>query len=120
MDAEDFEPGSGRRRTMLANERTYLAWQRTGLATLTVALAAARIIPELAGAAQDWPYVALGVAFGLYGIVCVLYGEVRRRAVARAIVRDELAAEDERVTTGLAVAGALLGVAVLAVVVLGP
>ena len=72
-------------RTLLANERTYLAWWRTGLTTLTVALAAARVVPVLSEARHQWPYTVVGAAFALLGTACIAYAELRRRAVDRAV-----------------------------------
>ena len=43
IDPRDFT-----RRTLLANERTYLAWWRTGITSIATALAAARLVPQLA------------------------------------------------------------------------
>ncbi len=115
-----MEPGDGVRRTLLANERTFLAWQRTGLTLLTVALAAARVVPELVGAAHVWPYVVVGVGFAAYGIVCMAYGERRRRSVDRAVRAGTFEEPDGRMTLGLAVAGGVLGLAIIAIVLIEP
>ena len=100
------------RRTELANERTYLAWWRTGLTAFAVALASARIVPELANTPR-WPYALLGAGFGVLGIVCMLYAERRRREVDVALRRGESPPPHDNVTMALAVAGAVLGVAVV-------
>ena len=55
------------RRTWLANERTYLAWWRTGLTTLTVALAAARVVPELSRPTTAGRTRSIGAAYALLG-----------------------------------------------------
>ena len=86
MPDDDFS-----RRTLLANERTYLAWWRTGLVCMTVALGTARVVPELAEPATQWPYTVLGVAFGVLGVFCVAYGDHRRRAVVAALKRGDYA-----------------------------
>lgn len=108
------------RRTLLANERTYLAWWRTGLATLTVSLAAARVVPELANSQTTWPYTAIGVAFAVIGTVCIAYGERRRRAVDSSVRRGEFAGINSAFSLGLTAAGALLGIALIAVIILNP
>lgn len=54
-----------------------LAWWRTGLAALAVALGAGRLLPELSGEANRWPYVALGIAFATYATALFSYGLVR-------------------------------------------
>jgi len=73
------------RRTRLASERTELAWWRTGLAALAVALAVGRVVPELSDSSTSWPYVGVGVCFGLYGLALFAYGSHRRRNVERAL-----------------------------------
>jgi putative membrane protein len=103
------------RRTRLANERTYLAWWRTGLTALAVGIGAGKLIPELAGGAE-WPYEALGVGYSVLGLVFVLYGYRRQLEVEAAVRRGEWAPLDARVSLGLTVAGALLGVSTVAVV----
>lgn len=64
-------------RTNLAGERTMLAWWRTGLASLAVALAVGRLLPELSSSETTWPFVLLGLGFGVYGTGLFLYGTVR-------------------------------------------
>jgi uncharacterized membrane protein YidH (DUF202 family) len=65
------------RRTSLAGERTLLAWWRTGFTAIAVALAVGRVLPELASDSPRWPYVLIGVGFGLYGIALIAYGTRR-------------------------------------------
>jgi putative membrane protein len=69
------------RRTRLASERTELAWWRTGL----TALAVGRVVPELSDSSTRWPYVGVGICFGLYGLAVFAYGSHRRREVERAL-----------------------------------
>lgn len=109
------EAGDATRRTRLANERTYLAWWRSGLAALAVSIATGRIVPELAGGPQ-WPYSALGVAYGLFGIVFIGYGFKRLHSVEQAVARGEYARPDERFTAALTIAGILVGIATVVVV----
>jgi putative membrane protein len=98
------------RRTRLANERTYLAWFRTGLTALAVALAAGKVIPELAKAESRWPYEILGAGFALFGILCIGYGLIRDRQVERALMHGEFTPSDRRATLGLTCFGVVLGV----------
>ena len=77
--------GDASRRTRLANERTQLAWWRTGLTALAVGLAIGRVLPELAADLEQWPYVALGAGFALYGVLLIWYGGIRAGEVDRAI-----------------------------------
>jgi putative membrane protein len=107
LDPRDFS-----RRTLLANERTYLAWWRTALTMFTVALATARVVPELSHTREQWPYTAIGVACALLGAVCAGYAERRRAAVSSALRRGEFAEPATAITAGLAIFGVALGVAV--------
>lgn len=111
------EGGDATRRTRLANERTYLAWWRTGLTAFAVALATGKIVPAF-GQVTRWPYVAIGAGFALLGVGCVAYAYLRQRAVDGALARGEFAAPDSRFVGALSAAGAILGVALVAVLVL--
>ena len=104
------------RRTRLANERTYLAWWRTGLTAFAVGIGTGKIAPELAGGTQ-WPYVAVGVAFTVLGIVFVGYGFLRLREVEAAVARGEWASPDDRVIAAVAAAGVALGLLTVALLV---
>jgi putative membrane protein len=105
------------RRTWLANERTYLAWWRTGLTTLTVALAAARVVPELSKAHHRWPYTLIGAAYAVLGTLCIGYAEWRRVAVDRALREDRSSGPDARVMLVMTAAGVVLGLGLLAIIV---
>jgi putative membrane protein len=113
-----LDPRDYSRRTLLANERTYLAWWRTGLTTLTVALAAARVVPELSNSSTRWPYTVLGVGFALVGVFVLLYGEQRRRAVDAAIRRGEFAYLDSWAGLLLTTTGVVLGLAMLILILI--
>jgi putative membrane protein len=112
-----LDPRDYSRRTLLANERTYLAWWRTGLTTLTVALAAAKVVPQLSDNTVQWPYTIVGAVFALLGVISIAYGERRRASVTRAVREGEFVDVDPRLTLGLTVVGVLLGVALLVLIV---
>lgn len=107
-------PGDATRRTRLANERTYLAWWRTGLASFAVAVGTGKVVPELSHG-SDWPFVIIGALFALLGSACVVYAFVRQRNVDRALARGDYAPPDERIVAGIAIAGTLLGLALVAI-----
>jgi putative membrane protein len=115
-----LDPRDYSRRTLLANERTYLAWWRTGLTTLTVALAAARVVPELANSKTTWPYTVIGLAFAGIGMVFIAYGEHRRRVVDRAIRQGEFAEINATLSLFLTATGVLLGLAMILVILINP
>jgi putative membrane protein len=115
LDPRDFS-----RRTLLANERTYLAWWRTGLTTLTVALAVARVLPELGDAGTRWPYTVIGLAFAGVGTWSIAYAEHRRRSVDRAVRAGEFADPDPRVMLAFTASGVLLGAALAVLILVAP
>jgi putative membrane protein len=114
-DARDIS-GEDARRTLLASERTYLAWWRTGITTLTVALAAARVVPELSDVGVRWPYTVFGVAFAVLGTICIGYAEYRRRAVDRAVREGDFTESGGVLTLLLSVMGVLLGVGLVVLI----
>ena len=79
------------RRTYLAEERTLLAWRRSGLAAFAVAVGAGRLLPALLDEDGHGPFVALGVAYALLGLGLVLFGSLRERAQAKALVEGGFA-----------------------------
>ena len=104
------------RRTSLAGERTLLAWWRTGFTAIAVSLAVGRVLPVLAPHSTRWPYVVIGVGFGLYGIALIAYG-TRRVAT----LNDEIGvpAQDRpalRSMAVLAVVGVLLGIGTIVLI----
>jgi putative membrane protein len=101
------------RRTRLAVERTYLAWWRTGLTAYAVALATARLVPDIAKSKHHWPYTVIGIGFALLGSGCVLYGERRRRG-------GEFEDVSPLLSLCLTVGGILLGLGLLVVVAIEP
>jgi len=72
------------RRTRLAAERTWLAWWRSGIAASTASLAVGGLVPELIDGA-GWPYVVLGVGYAVIAASMFTAGELRKRAVDRAL-----------------------------------
>jgi putative membrane protein len=103
-----IDPRDYTRRTLLANERTYLAWWRTGITALATALAAARVVPELANVKHHWPYTVMGVGFGLIALVCFAYGHVRRIRVDRAVREGDFEELSHAVTLVVSIGGAVL------------
>jgi putative membrane protein len=111
------DSGDALRRTRLANERTYLAWWRTGLTTFAVGLAAGKLVPELSSGAS-WPFVLIGTAFGIVGVIFIGYAYVRQKRVEDALTRGEYAPFEPRVALLFATLGVLLGVGtILAILV---
>lgn len=106
------------RRTRLANERTYLAWWRTALASFAVSLGAGQLLPSLTGSQGGIVFEALGIGFGLIGMLCIGYALQRYLAVEKAIDHGTFVAPSKALTVALTVVGLALGVLVL-VAILG-
>jgi putative membrane protein len=107
------------RRTRLASERTYLAWWRTGLTALAVSFGAGRLVPELSKGAE-WPFETIGVAFAMVGVAFIVLGYHRQKQVEAALARGEYAPLEAGAALGLAVLGALLGLATIVLIVAHP
>jgi putative membrane protein len=104
------DPG---RRTSLAVERTYLAWWRTGLTAFAVALATARVVPDLSKAKVQWPYTLLGIGFAVFGCACFAVGHQRLR-------RGESEDVGEGLMLAMIVGGLLLGLGLIVVLAIKP
>ncbi|MDO9407830.1 YidH family protein [Patulibacter sp.] len=113
-----LDPRDYSRRTHLANERTYLAWWRTGLTALAAALAAARVVPELSGAQDRWPYTLLGAACAVAGVLAIAYGHRRRIAVEEGLMHGTFPPVDRRVTGIITGLGLAIGTGMLILIVL--
>lgn len=111
--------GDAEKRTRLAGERTQLAWWRTGLTAIAVGVGLGRIIPELDKTATEWPYVALGLGFCLYGAGMIGYGVARARSVEEAVDRGGFSRLAPAVSASLAIAGIVLGVLTCVAIVFG-
>jgi putative membrane protein len=104
------------RRTHLAAERTQLAWWRTGLTAIAVGLGVGRVVPDLAGTVNTWPYVVTGIGFALYGVALIAYGTARARELERKLGgRHQIDASDPMLV-GLTVVGVVLGLASVALI----
>jgi putative membrane protein len=108
----EAETADATRRTRLANERTYLAWWRTALATFAVGVGLAGL-PHVTHVTR-WPFVVAGTLFALLGIVFIVTGALRQRAVESALDRGTFSRMDPRVVVALTAAG--VGLGILAVV----
>jgi len=106
-------------RTRLANERTYLAWWRTGIAALAAGFAVGRVVPEVVGG-RSWPYVALGTALTVAGLVAFVYGAARYRELAASLREGREPRQRDAALFVLAVIGVAGGLASIALVLFAP
>ena len=111
--------GSAERRTRLAGERTQLAWWRTGLTAIAVGVGLGRIIPELDQTATEWPYVALGLGFALYGAGMIGYGVLRAKSVEDAVARGGFSRLAPATSTALAITGVILALLTCVAILFG-
>lgn len=79
---EDEKVGSGRLRTILANERTLLAYFRTALALLVFGMAAIKFFSDI------WIIVVLGWFFIACGVGLLIWGLFHFRKVSRLIGKE--------------------------------
>jgi inner membrane protein YidH len=114
------EPGveDATRRTRLASERTYLAWWRTGVGAIAVGVGIGRLLPEHASGAR-WSYELVGVGFAVLGIAILLFGLRRTSAVEQALEQGGYAPINPQLLAALTAAGAVLGLAVIVLVLFG-
>jgi inner membrane protein YidH len=104
------------RRTHLAAERTQLAWWRTGLTAIAVGLGVGRVVPDLAGTVETWPYVTAGIGFALYGVALIAYGTVRARELERRLGGHHQIDASDPMLIGLTAVGVILGLASVALI----
>ena len=74
-----------------------------------MALGVGRVVPELAGGADHWPYVVAGVGFAIWGILAIAYGTSRQIAIERALMRGEFLPAPRWPLAMLTIAGLALG-----------
>jgi putative membrane protein len=106
-------------RTRLANERTYLAWWRTGIAGVAGGFAVVRVVPEVVEG-RSWPYVAVGAALTVAGLLAFLYGVVRYRELDAALREGREPAARDGAILVLAAVGVATGVASIVLVLFAP
>ena len=105
------------RRTRLANERTYLAWWRGGLTALAVSVGAGAVVPDLTSGSR-WPFVLLGIGFGLLAVGFIAYGVVRYRQVEEAIDRGRFAPLGSGIAAVFGAVGVVLALLTIVVIAL--
>jgi uncharacterized membrane protein YidH (DUF202 family) len=106
---------SAPRRTWLAAERTYLAWVRTAFGALGMALAVGRLLPALI----DVSHIAfglLGAAYGVFGVVLLVFGAYRSRHVRAALSAQERLPEHAWVLSFVTAYGVVLALLTIALI----
>jgi putative membrane protein len=113
------DAGDATRRTHLANERTGMAWWRTGLTAIAVGLAVGKVVPDLSHGVE-WPYAIVGVGYTVLGVLLIVYGTWRHRDVEAAVMRGAFVRPHSAILWGITAAGAVLGLATVALIVVRP
>jgi putative membrane protein len=103
------------KQTLMAAERTWLTWWRSALVATAGSLAVGRVTPQALHVAA-WPYVLLGVGYGVLAIGMVLVGAWRQRRLARAVVAGVDSTLDSRLVAVFTAGSAALGVCTIALV----
>ena len=88
------------KQAVMAAERTWLAWWRSALVALAGALAVGRVTPQVLHVAS-WPYVVLGVGYGLIAIGMVIVGALRHERLARVTLTSADSTLDSRLDRGV-------------------
>jgi uncharacterized membrane protein YidH (DUF202 family) len=100
----------------MAAERTWLAWWRTALVASAGALAVGRLTPRILHAAT-WPYVALGVGYGILAVGMLLAGAARHRHLQQAAARGTDSPLDFALVRGFTIGGVVLTACTVVLVV---
>ena len=103
------------KQTLMAAERTWLTWWRTALVATAGARAGGRVTPQALHVAA-WPYVLLGVGYGVLAVGMVIVGAHRHRRLARAAVAGIDSGIDSRIVGAFTVGGIALGLCTVALV----
>jgi hypothetical protein len=74
---------------------------------------------ERSDTATRWPYLVVGVCFGLYGLALFAYGSHRRRGVERALDEGRFPKPLPYAHEALVAGGIILGLLTVALVVAG-
>lgn len=82
-------------------------------------LAAGKLVPELSSGAA-WPFEALGVGFGLVGLLFIVYAYLRQRRVDEALAQGRYAPFETRSGLVFAALGVMLGVGTIVVILVQP
>ena len=103
------------KQAVMAAERTWLAWWRSALVALAGALAVGRVTPQVLHVAS-WPYVLLGVGYGLIAIGMVIVGALRHERLARVTLTSADSTLDSRLIAAFSAAGVAVAACTLALI----
>ena len=103
------------KQAVMAAERTWLAWWRSALVALAGALAVGRVTPQVLHVAS-WPYVLLGVGYGLIAIGMVIVGALRHERLARVTLTSADSNLDSRFIAAFSAAGVAVAACTLALI----
>jgi uncharacterized membrane protein YidH (DUF202 family) len=103
------------KQAVMAAERTWLAWWRSALVALAGALAVGRVTPQVLHVAS-WPYVLLGVGYGLIAIGMVIVGALRHERLARVTLTSSDSTLDSRLIAAFSAAGVAVAACTLALI----
>jgi putative membrane protein len=103
------------KQAVMAAERTWLAWWRSALVALAGALAVGRVTPQVLHVAP-WPYVVLGVGYGLIAIGMVIVGALRHERLARVTLTSADSTLDSRLIAAFSAAGVAVAACTLALI----
>jgi putative membrane protein len=103
------------KQTLMSAERTWLTWWRTALVATAGALAVGRVTPQALHVAA-WPYVLLGLGYGVLAVGMIIVGAQRHGRLARAAVAGLDGGLDSRVVAAFTVGGIALVLCTVALI----
>jgi putative membrane protein len=103
------------KQALMSSERTWLAWWRSALVATAGALAVGRVAPQALHVAS-WPYVALGVGYGVLAIGMTVVGARRHRRLTNATLSAVESSVGSRAIGAFTAGGVLISVCTIALV----
>jgi uncharacterized membrane protein YidH (DUF202 family) len=103
------------KQALMASERTWLAWWRSALVATAGALAVGRVAPQALHVAT-WPYVVLGVGYGVLAVGMTLVGAMRHRRLTDATLDAAQSSLGSWAIGAFTAGGVLLSVCTVALV----
>jgi len=103
------------KQTLMAAERTWLTWWRSALVAAAGGLAVGRVTPEALHVAS-WPYVLLGVGYGVLALGLTIVGARRHRRLRDGILTAADAGIDTRAVALFSAGGIVIALCTIALV----
>lgn len=104
------------KQALMASERTWLAWWRSALVATAGALAVGRVAPQALHVAT-WPYIILGVGYGILAVGMTLVGARRHRRLTDHTLNAAQSSVGTRSISAFTAGGVALALCTIALVI---